>query len=176
MVTPAVFAAYPTAADLAAAPPLELQEIIRSTGFFRSKATNLIGMAQGVVDRFDGEVPSAMDDLVTLRGVGRKTANVARSVAFDLPGLPVDTHVGRLARRLGLTKEQDPVKVEAQLDAVVAPEERGGLSLRLILHGRQVCKARAPRCDECALADICPSAGLPVTPPRQRAATGARRA
>jgi len=94
---------------------------------------------------------------------------------FDLPGLPVDTHVGRLARRLGLTKEQDPVKVEAQLDAVVAPEERGGLSLRLILHGRQVCKARAPRCDECVLADVCPSVGLAVPAPRPRAASGVRR-
>jgi endonuclease-3 len=175
MVTPAVFAAYPTPRDLAAAKPLALEELIRSTGFFRSKAANLIGMAQGLVERFAGEVPTAMDDLVTLPGVGRKTANVVRSVAFGLPGLPVDTHVGRLARRLGLSAEQDPVKVEAQLDAVVAPEERGGLSLRLILHGRQVCKARAPRCDECVLADVCPSAGMPVPPARPRASTGSRR-
>ena len=161
MVTPALFAAYPTPDDLAHARPDDLQEIIRSTGFFRAKADNLIGMAQGLVDRFGGEVPPAMEDLVTLPGVGRKTANVVRSVAFGLPGLPVDTHVGRLARRLGLTAQTDPVKVEAELDALVPPAERGGLSLRLILHGRRVCKARGPRCDECVLADICPSAGDP---------------
>jgi endonuclease III len=159
MVTPEVFAAFPTPEDLAVAPPEQLEEIVRSTGFFRAKTANLIGMAQGLVDHFGGEVPSAMDDLVTLPGVGRKTANVVRSVAFGLPGLPVDTHVGRLARRLGLTDEKDPVKVEAALDAVVEPAERGGLSLRLILHGRRVCKARGPRCEECVLADICPSAG-----------------
>ena len=105
-----------------------------------------------------------MEELVTLPGVGRKTANVVRSVAFGLPGLPVDTHVGRLARRLGLTEQTDPVKVEAELDAQVPPAERGGLSLRLILHGRRVCKARSPQCAECVLADICPSAGLPVVP------------
>ena len=176
MVTPEVFAAYGSPAALAAAVPAELEEIIRSTGFFRSKAANLIGMARGLVERYDSTVPTAMEDLVTLPGVGRKTANVVRSVAFGLPGLPVDTHVGRLARRLGLTDAQDPVKVEAQLDAVIPPDERGGCSLRLILHGRQVCKARAPRCDECVLADVCPSAGMPVAagPPRRARGAPAR--
>ena len=161
-VTPAVFAAYPDAPGLAGAEQDELEEIIRSTGFFRSKARNLIAMASGLCERFDGEVPSAMEDLVTLPGVGRKTANVVRSVAFGLPGLPVDTHVGRLTRRLGLTENNDPAKVEADLDRLVPPDDRGALSLRLILHGRAVCVARRPRCEQCVLADICPSALLPT--------------
>lgn len=160
MVTPTVFAAYPDAKAMAAAVPAELEEMIRSTGFFRAKAASLIGMARALVERFDGVVPEALEDLVTLPGVGRKTGNVVRSVAFGLPGLPVDTHVGRLARRLGLTVEDDPVKVERDLDALVAPAERGALSLRLILHGRAVCKARAPRCDACLLADVCPKVGV----------------
>jgi endonuclease III len=173
MVTPGLFARYPSPEELAAAEPAELESLIRSTGFFRSKAANLVGMARGLTENFDGVVPSSMEDLVTLPGVGRKTANVVRSVAFDLPGLPVDTHVGRLARRLGMTDETDPVKVEADLDAQVAPEERGGLSLRLILHGRAVCNARAPRCGDCVLADVCPSAGVASIAPR-RSATSAR--
>jgi endonuclease III len=156
--TPALFARYPTASDLAEANPEELEEIIRSTGFFRSKAKNLIGMARGVEEQFDGEVPTDLDDLVTLPGVGRKTGNVLRSVAFGLPGLPVDTHVGRLARRLKLTSETDAVKAEHDLNDLVPPDERGAFSLRLILHGRAVCGARKPRCDECILADMCPSA------------------
>jgi endonuclease-3 len=159
MVTPHLFARYPTPEDLAVAEPLELEEIIRSTGFYKNKAKSLIGMAQGVVERFGGEVPSKMSDLVTLPGVGRKTANVLRSVAMDLPGLPVDTHVGRLARRLGLTDETDPVKAELALNAMVPASQRGVFSLRLILHGRAVCVARKPRCGECLLADFCPSAG-----------------
>ncbi|MFI5045635.1 MAG: endonuclease III [Acidimicrobiia bacterium] len=157
-VTPALFVAYPTARDLAYANPDDVEEIIHSTGFFRSKAKNIIGMARALDERFDGEVPTELDDLVTLPGVGRKTGNVVRSVAFDLPGLPVDTHVGRLARRLKLTTETDPVKAELDLNALVAPEERGRFSLRLILHGRQVCFARKPNCEDCVLADICPSA------------------
>ena len=157
-VTPAVFARYPTPADLAHADPSELEEMIRSSGVFRSKARSLIGMAAAVEERFDGEVPRELADLVTLPGVGRKTGNVIRSVAFDLPGLPVDTHVGRLARRLKLTSETDPVKAEHDLDALVDPDERGRLSLRLILHGRRVCTARKPRCGDCVLADVCPSA------------------
>jgi endonuclease-3 len=168
MVTPHLFARYPTAFALAEAEPLELEEIIRSTGFFRSKAKSLIGMAQGVSERYGGGVARAMEELVTLPGVGRKTANVVRSVAFDLPGLPVDTHVTRLARRLGLTAETDPVKIEADLDRMVPARERGVLSLRLILHGRRVCDARRPRCDACLLADICPSSWIPV---RGRAVT-----
>jgi len=157
-VTPAVFARYPTAADLAAANPLELEDLIHSTGFFRSKAKNLIGMGAALDERFGGEVPTELDDLVTLPGVGRKTGNVIRSVAFGLPGLPVDTHVGRLSIRLGLTTETDPVKAELALNDLVPPDERGAFSLRMILHGRQVCDARRPRCDVCLLNDLCPSA------------------
>ncbi len=158
-VTPALFARYPDAYALAGADPAAVEELVHATGFFRQKTKSLIGMATAVRDRFGGEVPSDLEDLVTLPGVGRKTGNVLRSVAFDLPGLPVDTHVGRLATRLKLTTETDPVKVEHDLNALVPPEGRGGMSLRLILHGRQVCNARRPRCDECQLADICPSAG-----------------
>ncbi len=157
MVTPHLFARYPTPWDLAAADPAELEEIIRSTGFFRSKARSLMGMAHGLVEDHNGEVPTSMKDLTALAGVGRKTANVVRSVAMDLPGLPVDTHVGRLARRLGLTVEEDPVKVEMVLNAMIPAAERGRFSLRLILHGRRVCPARKPRCGECVLNDFCPS-------------------
>jgi len=156
-VTPQLFARYPTPWDLAEADPAELEEIIRSTGFFRSKARSLLGMAQGLVEDHDGEVPSAMKDLTALAGVGRKTANVVRSVALDLPGLPVDTHVGRLSRRLGLTELEDPVKVEMELNAMIPAAERGRFGLRLILHGRRVCPARKPRCGDCALNDFCPS-------------------
>lgn len=158
-VTPALFGHYPDAASLAAADPDELEALIRSTGFFRSKARNLLGMAAAVEERHEGRVPGAMDELTALPGVGRKTANVVRSVALGLPGLPVDTHVGRLSRRLGLTVETDPVKVEHELDPMIPAGERGLFSLRLILHGRRVCAARRPACDRCVLADFCPSAG-----------------
>jgi endonuclease-3 len=161
MVTPALFARYPTPDDLAAANPSEVEDIIRSTGFYQNKTKSIMGMAQGVAERFGGEVPSAIEDLVTLPGVGRKTANVVRSVWFDEPGLPVDTHVTRLSHRLGLTEETDPVKIEFALNAMVPAAERGGLSLRLILHGRRVCDARAPKCDVCVLEDFCPSSRLP---------------
>ncbi len=157
-VTPALFARYPTPEALAAADLAELEEVIHATGFFRSKARSLVGMAAALVERFGGEVPSTIEDLVTLPGVGRKTANVVRSVALGQPGLPVDTHVGRLAKRLGLTDLDDPVKVEHVLNAMVPPAERGLFSLRLILHGRRVCSARKPRCGECVLQDFCPSA------------------
>jgi len=157
-VTPALFAAYPSAADLAHADPSEVERLVFQTGFYRSKAKNLLGMARMLDDEYDGEVPTALEDLVRLPGVGRKTANVVRSVAFDLPGLPVDTHVGRLARRLKLTTETDPVKAELDLNVLVPPEERGRFSLRLILHGRQVCFARNPSCGGCVLVDVCPSA------------------
>lgn len=162
MVTPHLFAKYPTPEDLAHANPQDVEEIVRSTGFYQNKAKNLIGMARHVVDRFNGEIPSDLDDLVTLPGVGRKTGNVLRSVVFDLPGLAVDTHVGRLSRRLGLTKEEDPVKVERDLNAQLDPTEWGKFSLRLILHGRRVCDARKPKCEICELADICPSSQLPT--------------
>jgi len=157
-VTPELFARYPTPAELADANPAELEVVIHSSGFFRSKTKSLLGMARRVEEQFDGQVPTDLEDLVTLPGVGRKTANVVRSVAFDLPGLPVDTHVGRLARRLKLTSETDAEKAEHDLNSLVPPEERGVFSLRLILHGRAVCAARKPRCDECALVDLCPSA------------------
>jgi endonuclease III len=158
MVTPEVFRRWPTPADLAKADPGELEAVIHPTGFFRSKARSLIGLGQALEERFGGEVPTRLEDLVTLPGVGRKTGNVVRSVAFGLPGLPVDTHVGRLTRRLGLTESTDPVKVEHELMPLLPKKEWGDLSLRLILHGRQVCLARRPRCHECLLADICPSA------------------
>ncbi len=157
-VTPALFDRYPSPFELAAADPGRLEIEIRSTGFFRAKARSLIGMATALVDRFGGEVPSRLDDLVTLPGVGRKTANVVRSVAFGLPGLPVDTHVGRLARRLGITTSTDPVTVEREMNAMIPAGERGSLSLRLILHGRQICVARRPRCGSCLLNDLCPAA------------------
>ena len=160
MVTPALFARYPTPADLAAADPVEVETLVQSTGFYRNKTKSLIGMANALVDRFDGEVPRAIEDLVTIPGVGRKTANVVRSVAMGEPGLPVDTHVGRLSVRLGLTTQTDPVKVEYELNAMVPPAERGTFSLRLILHGRAVCDARKPRCHDCVLASFCPSAGV----------------
>jgi endonuclease-3 len=162
LVTPAFFARYPTPHALAEARIEEVEELVRSTGFFRAKARSLVGMAQALVERYGGEVPSRMEDLVTLPGVGRKTANVVRSVAFGLAGLPVDTHVGRIARRLGLTAEQDPDRVEADLVALLPEREHGAFSLRLILHGRAVCKAQRPRCHACVLADLCPSASLDV--------------
>ena len=157
-VTPTVFSRWPTPADLAHADPAAVEEVIHPTGFFRQKTKSLIGMATGVDERFDGQVPTDLADLVTLPGVGRKTGNVVRSVAFDLPGLPVDTHVTRLSKRLKLTNETDAVKIETDLNFLVPPEERGAFSLRLILHGRRICVARKPRCAQCVLLDICPSA------------------
>jgi endonuclease-3 len=168
LVTPALFARYPTPPDLAGADQSELEHLIQSTGFFRSKARSLIGMARALVERYGGEVPVALDDLVTLPGVGRKTANVVRSVDFGQPGLPVDTHVLRLSRLLGLTTNKDPDKVEADLTAMLPPREWGSLSLRLILHGRKVCIARRPRCQVCLLADFCPSSRVPTVKSRAR--------
>ncbi len=165
-VTPALFARYPTPADLVAADPAEVERLIHPTGFFRAKTRSLLGMAAALEERFGGQVPTAMADLVTIPGVGRKTANVVRSVAFGMPGLPVDTHVGRLSRRLGLTAETDPVKVEVDLDSIVPARERGGFSLRLILHGRRTCVARKPRCDSCVLAPLCPKIGVIEMPAR----------
>jgi endonuclease-3 len=158
MVTPTLFGAYPTPDDLAHADPERVEEIVKSTGFYKNKTRSLIGMANALVDRYGGEVPGAMKDLVTIPGVGRKTANVVRSVALDLPGLPVDTHVTRLSRRLALTTETDAVKIEHELNGMIPAKERGRFSLRLILHGRRVCVARKPRCGDCVLADFCPSA------------------
>ena len=161
MVTPTLFAKYPDAASLAGAVPGDLEEIIRSTGFYQSKARNLMAMAQTLLENFGGEVPLERDDLVTLAGVGRKTANVVRSVAFGLPGLPVDTHVGRLTRKWALTTQEDPVKVEAELCALLPPAEWGDFSLRTILHGRRVCDAKKPRCGDCRIEPLCPASLLP---------------
>jgi len=158
MVTPQLFERYPDADSLAAAPLPELEKIIQSTGFFRSKSRAISEMAQDIVSRYDGEVPPRMEDLVTLRGVGRKTANVVLGVAFGVPGFAVDTHVIRLSKRLGLTRSDDPVIIEAQVCAMAPKEEWTELSLRLILHGRRVCLARIPRCEVCVLNSFCPSA------------------
>jgi endonuclease-3 len=160
MVTPALFARYPTPDDLAVADPSELEEIVRSTGFYASKAKNLIGMASTLRDGFGGEVPTDLADLVSLPGVGRKTGNLMRVVAFGLPGVVVDTHVIRLSNRLGLTVESDPVKVEHELANHLTAATRGDFSLRLILHGRRVCDARRPACDRCVLESFCPSSAL----------------
>ena len=157
MVTPVLFRRWPTPEDLAAADPAEVEEVVKTTGFFRNKTKSIQGMAAAVAERFGGEVPSRLEDLVTLPGVGRKTGNVVRSVAMGLPGLPVDTHVLRLSKLLRLTTETDPVKVEHTLNAMIPARERGRFSLRVILHGRRVCVARRPRCEECVLNDFCPS-------------------
>jgi endonuclease-3 len=157
LVTPALFAAYPDAASLARANPEDIEELVRTTGFFRAKTRSLIGMSQAIQDRFNGEVPTELSDLITLPGVGRKTGNVLRSVDFDLPGLPVDTHVLRISHRLQLTEATDPVKVEHALNAMIPGPERGKFSLRVILHGRATCMARRPACARCLLADFCPS-------------------
>jgi endonuclease-3 len=167
MVTPAVFQRYPTPADLAVADPSELEEMIHSTGFFRQKAKSLIGLAQALDERFAGVVPPKLKDLVTLPGVGRKTANVIRSVGFDLPGLAVDTHVTRLTRLLGLTDSDDPVKIESDVCALLPPAAWGAFGLRLILHGRRVCIARRPRCADCVLNDFCPSSQVPTRATRR---------
>jgi endonuclease-3 len=158
MVTPGLFTRYPDATALAEAKPEELEEIIRSTGFFRSKAKSLIGMAQALVERHGGKVPDDMEALVVLPGVGRKTANVVLGDAFDRrEGIVVDTHVTRVGNRLGLTKESDAVKIEQALMPLFPREQWTKISHLLIEHGRQVCEARKPRCGECVLADVCPS-------------------
>ncbi len=167
LVTPELFRRYPTAADLAAADPAEVERIIKPTGFFRNKTHAIVACARAIVERFGGEVPARMEDLVTLPGIGRKTANVILGVGFGVPGFAVDTHVTRLTNLLGLVKTRDPVKIERQVTAMVPPSEWTGLSLRLILHGRRVCIARRPRCEECVLNDFCPSS---TTRPKRRSA------
>jgi endonuclease III len=161
MVTPALFARYPNAAALAAADPEELEQLIKSTGFFRSKAKSLIGMATGLVERHGGEVPADMESLTALPGVGRKTANVILGNAFGRnDGIVVDTHVTRLSNRLALTSESDAVKIEQALLPLFPQERWTMLSHLLIEHGRQICDARKPRCGDCVLSDVCPSAQL----------------
>ncbi|MDP9325451.1 MAG: endonuclease III [Candidatus Dormibacteraeota bacterium] len=174
-ITPALFARYPDARALADANPADVERIIMPTGFFRNKTGSIIGCARALVERFGGEVPPRMEDLVTLPGVGRKTANVVLGVAWQIPGLAVDTHVTRLAWRLGLTKHTDPVKIEAELCKNLPPEEWTNFGLRMILHGRQVCTAKKPNCPGCVLNDICPSAPLfGLVPPAAAAAPMAR--
>lgn len=168
-VTPTLFAKYPTAADLAAADPEDVECIIASTGFFRAKTKSIIGMAKALVERFDGEVPPRLTDLVTLPGVGRKTANVVLGNAFDVPGITVDTHFQRLARRFGWTKQTDPDKIEAEVGELIPKREWTMLSHRLIWHGRRRCHARKPACGVCPLAALCPAYGEGPTEPEKAA-------
>ena len=165
MVTPVVFARYRTAADYAAADRSELEKIIQSTGFYRNKTTSIIGLGQALCDRYGGEVPPRLKDLVTLPGVGRKTANVVLGNAFGIPGITVDTHFARLARRFGWTTEDDPVKIESEVGALFPRSEWTMLSHRLIWHGRRVCHARRPACGACGVAHWCPSFGEGPTDP-----------
>jgi endonuclease-3 len=155
-VTPTVFARWPTAADLAEADPDEVEEVVYSTGFYRQKTRAIIALSADLVDRFGGRVPDDLGRLVTLKGVGRKTASVVLAEAWRKPAIAVDTHVKRVARRLGLTAETDPVKVEADLRALYPPARWAGISMRVIQFGRDVCSARRPRCWECPLRDLCP--------------------
>ncbi|HEV7727749.1 MAG TPA: endonuclease III [Modestobacter sp.] len=164
-VSPALFARYPDAAAYAGADRAELEEILKPTGFFRAKANSVIGLGRALVERFDGEVPGNLPDLVTLPGVGRKTANVVLGNAFGVPGLTVDTHFGRLVRRFGWTAEDDPVKVETEVSVLVPKKEWTDFSHRVIFHGRRVCHAKKPACGACGLAAWCPSFGIgPLDP------------
>jgi endonuclease III len=165
LVTPALFARYPTAADYAAADRAELEGLITSTGFFRAKANALMGLGQALCDRYDGEVPGRLKDLVTLPGVGRKTANVVLGNAFEVPGITVDTHFGRLARRFGWTAQTDPDKVEAEVGGLFPKRDWTMLSHHLIWHGRRRCHARKPACGACPVARWCPSYGEGPTDP-----------
>ncbi|BBX99329.1 endonuclease III [Mycobacterium lacus] len=165
LTTPALFARYQTALDYARADREELEGLIRPTGFYRNKAASLIGLGQALVERFGGEVPATMDELVTLPGVGRKTANVILGNAFGIPGITVDTHFKRLVRRWRWTAEEDPVKVELAVGELIERSEWTLLSHRVIFHGRRVCHARKPACGVCVLAKDCPSFGLGPTEP-----------
>ena len=162
-VTPALFARYPDARAYAEADRVELEEYIRSTGFYRNKANSIIGLGQALLERYDGEVPIKLKDLVTLPGIGRKTANVVLGNAFGVPGITVDTHFGRLVRRWKWTEETDPVKVEHAVGALIERKEWTDLSHRVIFHGRRVCHARKPACGVCVLAKDCPSYGTGPT-------------
>ena len=162
-VTPVLFSRYRTAADYASADRAELEKIIQATGFFRAKASSLIGLGQALCDRYGGEVPGKQKDLVTLPGVGRKTANVVLGDAFGVPGITVDTHFGRLARRFGWTTQEDPVKVEQDVGGLFPRKEWTLLSHRLIWHGRRVCHSRRPACGACGIGRLCPSFGLGPT-------------
>jgi endonuclease-3 len=173
-VTPRLFERWPDPAALAATDPAEVETLIRPTGFFREKTRAIRGAAAAIAERFGGEVPPRMEDLVTLPGVGRKTANVVLGVAFDIPGFAVDTHVNRLCNRLKLTDSKDPVQIEKDLCGMVPREEWTGFSLRLILHGRRICDAKRPKCDLCVLNDFCPSSITRATNKRSRMKLDAR--
>jgi endonuclease III len=160
LVTPALFAKYPDAKAFADADIGALEKAIQSTGFFRAKAKNIKAACQAIVERHGGEVPGTMEELTRLPGVGRKTANVILGNAFDIPGITVDTHVGRLSRRLGFTKHEDPVKVEQDLMAVIPAKDWTMFSHRMIFHGRRICFARKPNCAGCLLAKDCPKIGV----------------
>lgn len=169
LTTPVLFAKYRDARDYAQADRVELEELIRPTGFYRNKANSLIGLGQALLERFDGELPRTMGELTTLPGIGRKTANVILGNAFDVPGITVDTHFGRLVRRWGWTTEEDPVKVEHAIGELIERKEWTLLSHRVIFHGRRVCHARKPACGVCVLASDCPSFGLGPTEPEAAA-------
>lgn len=160
-VTPALFRRFPDAAAMAAAPRAELERLIKSTGFFRAKAKNIQECCKQLVEKYDGQLPRDLEALVALPGIGRKTANVVLGTAYGLPtGVVVDTHVARITRRLGLTTHRDPVKIERDLMDLLPKKEWIAFSHRLIFHGRQVCKARKPLCDQCSLASLCPRVGV----------------
>jgi endonuclease-3 len=165
-VTPALFARFPDAHAFAAADPAELEALIRTTGYFRNKAKNIIRCCEQLVEHHGGEVPRSLEELVQLAGIGRKTANVVLGHAFGQAGIPVDTHVSRLARRLGLTTRTNPVHIERDLNAVIPRKEWSLFGLRLIYHGRRICRARKPRCEECRLAGLCPKVGVGEAPPQ----------
>jgi endonuclease-3 len=170
MTTPAVFAKYRTAADYAAASRGELEDLVKSTGFFRNKTTSIISLGQALVERFDGEVPGTLAELVTLPGFGRKTANVVLGHAFGVPGITVDTHMARLTQRFGITTATDPVKIELELNAQLPKAQWTEFSDRVIFHGRRVCHAKKPACGACFLSPLCPSYGTGTTDPEAAAA------
>ncbi len=159
MVTPGLFKKYPNAQKLAAAPRADLEELIKSTGFYRNKAASIHGVAAALLEKHAGKVPNKLEELVKLPGVGRKTANVVLSNAFEIPGITVDTHVGRISRRLGFTENTDPVKVEFDLMDIFDPKDWTLLNHRLIFFGRRICHSRKPACGACPLAKLCPSFG-----------------
>src|SRR5216110_171279 len=173
LVSPELFRRYPTAEDLAAADPAVVETLIKPTGFFRAKTKRIIAASRKLVELFGGEVPNTMEDLVRVPGIGRKTANVILGAGFGVPGFAVDTHVTRLSNRIGLVKTRVPEKIEAQVTRMVPSSEWTALSLRLILHGRRVCVARRPRCEECVLNDFCPSSLVRPNRRRTTAATNA---
>ena len=159
-VTPALFAKYPSAKEMSSARLADIERLVRSTGFFRAKARNIKTLSQELISKYDGEVPAELEKLVLLPGVGRKTANVVLGNAFDIPGLTVDTHFGRLVRRFGWTDEEDPVKVERDVAKLIPKKEWTHLSHRLIWHGRRICHSRKPACGACPLSKLCPAFGI----------------